>query len=562
MTPGNNRGLFFLALVIRSVSKPSFTGFIEFFFSLAFFFPFGVGLFVLYSGWPLIPYCIFTMLCFLGINLITWNFYSSFRILGELDNFLEENQHRRMTSIRTEQYFAKLRMSAANIKAYDEDEFRLQMTAMPSRFVTDFARLIVIETDNSASTGVLTTFNSFDGSWVFLSTHPDQMKRSQHFTVLHELGHTEMEGNMSYLFPLTIKQFLLSILPFAVMIRWELLPVATLLITIGFAYWTLTVARNVSRSYGRFWDEICADEFALMRSPAEWFRNFSDSDIEVVATSWSRSLPTDNSTKTAVHSELTDDQSSLRKSNLAASIKSIRDGEELPKLDPLVIHRLKRFFLIRAFQMLTLLGLCILLGLQFGELSALRLTALGLIAVIAYMLGTAVRDYGDGMRHYVDSRIGFVEGGTLGKKAERRLNDYRMLRTVIDGFKALQLREITKGQYLAAIADHRIDTHFEVSGITGTMFTPDEVEVYAGPDEGSWIYHRNPIDYSAISHLEFYKRNLSMVVAMADGTKRSLGTGVPWHVRPFFMENAQVTINRIENSQSAESDVVPLKVIG
>lgn len=515
---------------------------------------------VVHWDWKLLVVVPFTISANFLMGALVGDYTHTLQVLRQVEDFHKKHGHRKFVPLTTGDYLEALYQSSPNHKDKKDDEFAESMLSRTEYYLADYLRFVVIEKEKDSGVGVLTTFTIRDRAWIFLDTPPQRMKASKHFTVLHEVGHTELIGLLSYGMRLSSKVLIFS-LPLIVLIsKWETSTVVILLILFGIYIWTRASTVEFQLKHMRFYDELNADIFAFTRSPKHWFEQYSAQDIEDVATALCKNSPLSegqSASRMELDAQLTDEQVEWRRRTFSHNIKRLLNDQRPVTDDTVPLAPAKSYHRKRLIQLVLSTLLLIALGLQHTQLTTGRFVGIVVAMSLTIFLGIFVSQYATALADHWDNQFGFKKELSWGRRSN--LKGYLQFRTFLKQSKALREGRIDSEQFKASLEDRDIQEDFYPPGITGTLFLPDELDIFVDKVKGeACIFHGKIIDYD-ISYLEYYSENYSIVVVMKNETRLDLGVTLPWLVRPHFLKAKKIKIARTENRKIKDEIIVSLR---
>lgn len=526
--------------------------------------PFFVGAVVAIGwDWRLLVLGPLIVLASQGISSIT-SYRRTWRIFKGVADLCRDNPHWRFTQMSTADYLKTLhRHTATPLSPPDESkerDFARSILSTTEFFLGDYLRFVVVDPGDESALGNLVTFSLPQRAWIFLNESPDRMNKLQHFSVLHEIGHTDplivavgfnAEGHLA--------RFLFSSIAIAILIKWD---VTNLSILAVFSLTLLSMTQVTMkwlRSHLAYFDEIYADMFAVRRCPKHFFEGFSDEYIKDFANAVS-DIADKNTMQTMALSrsviQFTEEQKEWRRHNVANEInRLLRDEASVPQLPPpkFTISRFRQ--VLGIVQEVTLIALLIALGLRSAELTTIRFAALILIFIGFVIAANTYEQLLMGLVDLWDTRANIISS-EIPEARKKVLDSYQR------GAEIRDRRVQRKWQHLETLAkeeDDHIEPEFVAPGLAGYLFDSDELDIHVNKvTNEATIFHGKVIDYD-ISHLEYYSQNHSVVVVMKDQTRFDLGVMLPWKLRPYFLKAKKVKIVRTIDRKPQEEVSVPLR---
>ena len=526
--------------------------------------PFFVGATVAIGwDWRLLilgPLIVFALL---GISSIS-TFRRSRRIFDGVAYLCRDNPHWQFTQITTADYLKTLhRHAAPSASPSDESkdqDFARSILSSTEFFLGDYLRFVVIDPGDGSALKNLVTFSFPQRAWIFLNDSPDRMSKLQHFSVLHEIGHTDpIIVSVGFNAEGRFIRFLLSLIAIAILMKWDVTNLAILSVFCLTLLSMTQVTMKWLRSHLAYIDEIYADGFAVGRCPKHFFDGFSEDDIQDFAnaisdTAFHNKMATMALSRSVI--QFTEEQKEWRRRNLANEINRLlsEDGS-VPRLRAPRLSRARFVKALGIFQEITLIVLLIALGLRSAGLTTLRFIGLILIFV-GFVI--AARIYEESFMALVDvwdTRANIVSA-ELPEDRKKVLASFQRGVAIRERWDERKWQQMEK---LAKEEDDHIDPEFLPPRLDGYLFDVDEIAIRVNKvTNEAFIFHSKVIDYD-ISHLEYYSQNHSLVVVMKNGTRFDLGVLLTWTFRPYFLKAKRVKIIRTLDREPQEEISVPLR---
>lgn len=509
-------------------------------------------------GWDwrlliLLPLSLLCGICISGLR----SFHQTGRVYKQLSDLYANHPHWQFTPTTTADYLEALyHNSPPAAGAGDgagEREFAKSILPPAEYHIGEHLRLVAIETAEETGVGVLATFATIDRAWVFLDGDPRAMRGFEHFKVLHEVGHTHLDGMLlSYATKGSLTQVSLTLVVVALMLRWEpaslALLAAYLLVFLSLTKFTM---KWVNR-HSRYIEELHADDFALERCPRLWFEDFSEQDVKDFAAAVCGNAPTDGGrghTSPLFDAPLTDKQVEWRRTVLVNKLNRLLKGDEYKGGERVPVLSARLINLLLLCQQLSLIALSLALGLWHAELTTTRFVALLVVMTLITFAGFIVGQVGVVLATRWDANL------NAKPVSERSAEEQKRLDSLDQGVRWRQKLETWRGER----EDRDIDDDVPAAGTTGRLFLPDELNIQVNTRTfEAYLYHSKDIDYR-ISHFEYAPESHSVIVVMDDRTRLDLGIKLRWDLRPYFLKADEIRIVRTENRQPVDGIVVPLR---